>query len=283
MKSFFTRLLPVCRLFQVVAITVIGVVRCMYTFSRQGWSGELAAAHAGRWARTLVRRLNIHIVLYGAIPDRGVMIAANHRSYLDIVVILSHIDSAFLAKAELRKWPVFGFAAEKGNTVFVHRSDRYSRQSARRAILERLGRQISVVVFPEGTTYEGPGILPFKSGIFRTAAAGDIPVVPVAVCYDRKDAAWVGSDSFVPHFLKIFKNRHLKARLAVGPVIARSDPEILKTACRDFIEKALLTMERQGDLPAGIQDRRPKHVTPPPGKIPVNEHDRAFPPNRPLL
>ncbi|WP_027362459.1 lysophospholipid acyltransferase family protein [Desulfospira joergensenii] len=238
------------RLFLVLVLTVFRMAGVIAASLVRGWSGTRVAGQASQWAEALVSRLDIDIVLEGRLPNRGVLVVSNHRSYLDIVVILSHIESTFLAKAELRKWPVFGYAAMKGNTVFVDRADPKSREISRRQLAERLDQGISVVVFPEGTTHEGPGLLEFKKGIFHMAAKKGIPVVPVAILYENRAAAWVGEDSFIPHFLKIFKNRRLKTHMTVGPVLKEDNAEDLKAACHGFIDQALASKEDKKGKPA---------------------------------
>ena len=227
------------KLFWVMEVTVLSVLRLMAAVGAKGWDPSLVAGHAKRWAATLVHGLDIQIETSGAIPDHGALVVSNHRSYLDIVVILSHMDAAFLAKMELRSWPVFGWAAKKGNTVFVDRASAESRARAREALAERLAQGINVVVFPEGTTTAGPGILPFKNGIFHLAAKKKIPVVPVAVSYENPKAAWIGDDFFLPHFLEIFKSSPLKARLSFGPVIREEDGDVLKAAAQNSIQRQL--------------------------------------------
>lgn len=231
------------RLVLVVGITVFCLARLFAVTLAGGWSGSRVSRHAGRWARILVHTLNIDIRCSGKFPETGAMIVANHRSYLDIVVILAHVDAAFLAKAELRRWPVFGYAAQKGNTVFVDRSDRISRKASRAAILERLNQGVSVVVFPEGTTSAGPGLLPFKNGIFHMVSEQAIPVVPAAVLYPDRSVAWIGDDTFVPHFLRIFSRPGIRADLSVGLSLSGLNGGNLNTACHGFIANCLAEKE----------------------------------------
>ncbi len=228
-----------CRLFLVIGITMSSILRLAVTVSSSGWSPGLVASRARQWAGMLVKGLDIHIEQTGDIPENGVLVASNHRSYLDIVVILAHLKAAFLAKKELASWPLFGLAAKRGNTVFVDRSSAQSRTAARQALGEKLSQGISVVVFPEGTTSAGPGILPFKKGIFHLAATQEIPVVPVAICYENPKAAWIGDDFFLPHFLEIFKTSPLKARVSFGPVLRITDGDALRKAAQASVQQQL--------------------------------------------
>ncbi len=234
---------PYLRLIRVLALTVFHVAGVVAATVFKGWDPSRVAGQAKGWAADLVNRLHIDIQMEGRFPDHGVLVVSNHRSYLDIVVILSQIESAFLAKTELRKWPVFGYAAMKGNTVFVDRSSRDSRKAARKQILDRLNQGISVVVFPEGTTSAGPGLLALKNGIFDITAEKNIPVVPVAVFYENKNAAWIDDDTFVRHFLDIFKTKPLKSHLIIGPVLTKTNAADLKASCYHFIEQALASTD----------------------------------------
>lgn len=235
--------LPLYRLIAVLLITVFCVCRLIVACLIKGWTPQRVSHHASCWASVLVRHLNIDVTVNGTVPENGVMIVANHRSYLDIVVILSQVQAAFLAKQELRSWPVFGYAAMKGNTVFVDRSSRTSRETSRHELLKRLQQGICVVVFPEGTTSEGPGLLDFHKGVFHLAAQQGVHTVPAAVCYENREAAWIGDDTFVPHFLRIFRNRRLNADLTFGPVFSEQPADILREDCHRTIHDALLRRE----------------------------------------
>lgn len=235
------------RLFWVMEVTLLAIVRFSFTVRSTGWHPSLPASHARRWARTIVTGLDIRVTVEGRMPDQGVLVVSNHRSYLDIVVILAQVEAAFLAKAELKNWPVFGPAARKGNTVFVDRSSPESRTLARKALAKRIRQGISVVVFPEGTTSAGPGLLPFKCGIFHMAAGKDIPVLPVSITYETPEAAWIGDDFFVPHFLRIFKKSPLKARLTIGPLLSGDDGDHLRS--RAFRHIAAQLEAAEGGLP----------------------------------
>lgn len=173
LKSFY-------KLFWVLEITISSLLRLALSVTSSVWSPDIVAPRARQWAGIPVKGFDIQIEQTGDIPEYGALVVSNHRSYLDIVVILSHLNAVFLAKKELKSWPIFSLAAKRGNTVLVDRSSAESRATARQALAERLAQGISVVVFPEGTT-AGPGILPFKNGIFHLAATKDIPVVPVAL------------------------------------------------------------------------------------------------------
>jgi lyso-ornithine lipid O-acyltransferase len=192
-----------------------------------------------RLSGTLVRLLGVHVERSGRLPRGLCVVVANHRSYVDIPLMMSEIPSTFLAKSEIARWPLFGPAARLCGTVFVERDDRGSRKRA----LERLGALLDsgerIVVFPEGTTSTGPGCLPFRPGVFRLAVAKGIAVVPVAIAYRNARDAWVDDASFVGHFLERFDERRMRVVVAIGPPIFAGDPISLKQAAERWIAERL--------------------------------------------
>lgn len=180
-----------------------------------------AVRHGNVWARRLVRRLGVDLQVEGTPPAEPVFLLANHRSYVDIVVLLAQLPCVFLAKEEIRGWPIFGRAARQQHTVFVKREDKASRRAAREGALAAVRRGLPFAAFPEGTTFRGPGALPFFPGLFQVAARNAVPVVPVAIEYGDPSDAWVDDESFLLHFLRSFRRRRVAVRLAFGP---RLDP-----------------------------------------------------------
>lgn len=98
-----------------------------------------------------------------------------------------------MAKRELANWPILGLAAKLAKVIFVDRNNSESRKKSRYTISQTLQQDISIIVFPEGTSYAGPGILEFRPGAFEIAAYNNISVVPVAIEYNDKNDACVGN------------------------------------------------------------------------------------------
>jgi lyso-ornithine lipid O-acyltransferase len=170
-----------------------------------------------RWYYRMVNiicglRLSVHGV---ASTDAPVLYAANHVSYLDIVLLGAQLNASFVSKAEVRKWPAIGWFARQVGTTFIHR-----RKGDSHAQVKHLGARLAagdnLVLFPEGTPSDGTGVLPFKSTLFAALAfAGrSVVVQPVSLLYanDRRGElaqpayracyAWFGDgpdDDFGPH------------------------------------------------------------------------------------
>lgn len=133
-----------------------------------------ARAVAGRlpvlFHRTLLALAGIRVVRRGQLhPGRPLLLVANHISWLDIVVVGSLAPVSFVAKDEMRTWPVFGWLARMQRTVFIARDRRRSVGEQAGAIASRLAAGEAIVLFPEGTTSDGHQVLPFKTALFEAA------------------------------------------------------------------------------------------------------------------
>lgn len=223
------------RLLLMATLTGVALLRLRRARRRGAGRSHEAVRHGNAWARGVVRALGIELTVHGTLPDGPHLLLGNHRSYIDIVAILSKLPCAFLAKEEIAGWPLFGEAARLTGTVFVKRDDPASRKLAREGALAHLQRGIPFAAFPEGTTFRGPGILPFFPGLFRLAEQYDFPVVPVAIEYEDSDDAWVGDDSFLRHFLQAFRKPRVRLRIAFGPPMRARDVDDLHDATRDWI------------------------------------------------
>jgi 1-acyl-sn-glycerol-3-phosphate acyltransferase len=190
-------------------------------------------------ARLLIRLLGVDLHFEGTPPQGLSVVVANHRSYVDIPLVMSVVPSVFLAKSEIGGWPAFGTAARLARTVFVDREDAESRKRALTALGAALDEGETITVFPEGTTTTGPGCLPFRLGAFRLAAARNLPVVPIAIAYgDRRDA-WVDDTSFVAHFLERFRAPRMAVSFTIGPAFRDADASSLKDQTERWIRDRL--------------------------------------------
>jgi len=149
----------------------------------------------------------------------GMLFVPNHVSYLDIPVLATLRDGVFVAKSEVRCWPVFGFLAKISQTIFVSRT--HTKVLAERlAIANRLALGHSIFLFPEGSSSDGTGVLPFRPGLLSAALADDdldVMVQPVSIVYGpppdlqggprvagRADVAWYGDMELIPHLWRVF-------------------------------------------------------------------------------
>ena len=129
-------------------------------------------------------------------PRRPYVVVANHESYADIFLV-SHLkwEMKWLAKDTLFRIPVMGWMMRMAGDVPINRGNRGSAQQALDACRERLARNVSVMVFPEGTRSRNDELLPFKDGAFQLAISTGAPIIPIAIAGTR-DAMAKGSFSF---------------------------------------------------------------------------------------
>jgi 1-acyl-sn-glycerol-3-phosphate acyltransferase len=157
--------------------------------------------------------------------------------------MLAYSSATLVGKAEVLKWPVLGQAMKYGRTILVNREDMRSRIDTMRKIGESVTKGTSVMIFPEGTTSKGPGILPFKNGTFHVAAELNMPIIPCAICYKDVDNAWVGDDSFVLHFFRQMWKPFSRAEVRFGDPIFSNDFNVLKEETMLSIKRMLTQME----------------------------------------
>jgi len=125
------------------------------------------------------------------------LVVCNHRSAVDIPILLTHFGGSVLSRGDLEHWPLLGLAAQKAQTIFVDRESRHSGAAAIRAIREQLARGRTISVFPEGTTFAGDEVRPFNAGAFAACRGLDVEYLPVGLAYPP--GCEFVEDSFVAH------------------------------------------------------------------------------------
>lgn len=192
---------------------------------------------ACNYYKVLVRILGIRVRIAGEmVRDRAVLLVSNHVSWADILVIGSVAPLAFIAKAEIRKWPLVGITAELQRTVFVDRTRRQQTGDAIAGIVRRIAGGTTMVLFAEGTSSDGNRVLPFRSaliGAVREAGArseSGIIVQPMSICYTglngipmgrqyRPVIAWYGDLDFMPHIKGLMDSGAVDAVVTFGEPI----------------------------------------------------------------
>lgn len=190
-------------------------------------------------ARALIRFLNVKVTQTGKAQDGNYLFISNHQSYIDPVPTAQAVAFLPVAKAEVAKWPLLGFGVKVTGILFVTRESKESRADIRSAVRNALAEGKPVLIYPEGTTSDQPKMLPLKPGAFQTAAELGVGVVPIAVSYDDITDAWVGDESFIPHFIRSFGKKQMHIRLHFADPIFESDVEVLMEKTRVCIDEKL--------------------------------------------
>ena len=181
-----------------------------------------------RWSVQLMQILHVRVRLRGAAPElsaRNVMLVANHVSWLDIYLLNTARPARFVAKSEVRAWPVVGWLADKTGTLFIDRSKRHDTARVCHAMSAALNNGECVAVFPEGTTSNGARLQPFHASLLQPAVASQSTLWPVAIRYTHADGslntapAYADEISFAASLLRVTSQPVIYAELVFAPPI----------------------------------------------------------------
>ncbi len=192
-------------------------------------SAQRRAIITGWWARKLLRILNIVLSIHGARPAkdvRNLIVAANHISWVDIFVINATQPARFIAKAEIRDWPIAGWLSDKAGTIFIRRTRRSDTAKINETMHNVLAEGATIGFFPEGTTTSGDRLLKFHTSLFEPAVANAATIAPAAIRYRASDgepsaaAAFIGELSFAESIAMIISEKSMIAEITFAPQIA---------------------------------------------------------------
>jgi 1-acyl-sn-glycerol-3-phosphate acyltransferase len=188
----------------------------------------------GAWCSALLAMFGIRVTVEGPMPAAGVghLVVANHRSTADILILLRTFGGRMVSRKDLASWPLVGIAARVAGTVFVDRADAASGATAVRTIEHWLAERSTVIAFPEGTTFSGDDVRPFRPGTFVAAIRSGADIVPVGLAYAKdSEAAFVG-ESFPAHLARMAAADPSRVAMCVGRAIA-VDPKARAAPLRD--------------------------------------------------
>jgi 1-acyl-sn-glycerol-3-phosphate acyltransferase len=183
------------------------------------------------WAQLMARVMGMRMTVRGTPPAGAFFLVANHISYMDIVLLSAHVHAGFVAKADLRAWPVFGTAFGTADTIFVDRNRRRDVVRVMRDIEDNFARELGVILFPEGTSGKGDCVLPFKASILELPVRIGKPVRFATIHY-QTDAdqppppdvvCWWGDAPLRPHLWRLLRMRGFDATLTFGPEAIRAE------------------------------------------------------------
>lgn len=141
------------------------------------------------WQGNLMRIFGFRLRRFGTPLDGPTVFVANHVCWVDICVLHSQRVMGFVAKREIAGWPLIGWLAARGQTIFHQRGSTESLGGVLQAMLQRLRSGRSIGVFPEGRTRGGTEVGPFHARIFQAGVEAGVPVQPVALRYGERGNA----------------------------------------------------------------------------------------------
>lgn len=196
-----------------------------------------------RWSNALLALFGI-LVEASAAPSRaadgprGRLVVANHRSTIDIAILLRTFGGKMVSRADLSGWPIIGAAARSVGTIFVDRKSAVSGANTIRLIRSALQAGDTVCLFPEGTTFEGDEVRPFHAGAFIAALRTRAEIVPVGIAYESGSGAAFVGEPFLKHLermagadptrvvARIGEAFVVEERVRAGDICARARSEV---------------------------------------------------------
>lgn len=191
------------------------------------------------WGKSIIFFLGIKIKRNEIPENKNFILMSNHRSYIDIFLVAALTPAAMVGKAELKNWPLGKPGIKITGSILVDRSEMKSMIQTMNKIKESVTKGIPVVIFPEGTTYKGPLTKPFKKGSFQIAANAGIPVIPMAIHFEDENDAWVGNDTFLPHFFRQMGKPFTKVYIKYGTPVLDSDYKVVQNHTHEQIDAML--------------------------------------------
>lgn len=178
------------------------------------------------WFKLTCKILAVRIKIHGKTNfSPGTLFVANHVSWLDIITLLSTLQSRFISKDNLIHWPVFGWLAQSTGTLFIQRHKKFVLHELINTIKINLNNKQSVTFFPEGTTTDGRQAGHFYSSLFKSVSFAEYLVQPIAIQYMRYGqydpiAPFIGQDNFMSHLLRITKQSETNLLLSFTPAFS---------------------------------------------------------------
>lgn len=197
---------------------------------------------------SIVRDFGLDVDIHGqALP--GALIVTNHISWAEIAALAARVDADFVAKAEVGRWPVVGPLARRFGVILVARERRTQSGDQADSIRARLEAGRSVILFPEGTTSDGTGVLPFRTSLFA-AAEGAHAVQPAVIRYTypdgtplsplrQREVAWIGDDDLLGGAIRVARERTRLEIIFLDPIDPRQFPD--RKALADAARSAIVS------------------------------------------
>ena len=184
----------------------------------------LVVASETLWSRAVCRVFGVRLTVQGEIGPGPHLVVANHISWLDITVMRSFATMGFVSKAEINDWPVIGYLARIGQTVFHQRGSHDSASGVAAVMARRLREGGNVAIFPEGGILPGVSVKRFHGRMFAAAIDTGSPVQPLMLRYMRDgnhldDVTFVRGEHFVGNLFRLLRQRTCVAEVAVLPRI----------------------------------------------------------------
>lgn len=180
------------------------------------------------WSGYLLQFCGVQVHYSGVvITEKPVLFVANHVSWLDIFIINQRRATAFVAKKEIRQWPVIGWLVAWSGTVFIDREQRHAIKYVVLQVQQKLTQNQAVGLFPEGKTSDGLQVQAFHSSLFETAIQTTLDVQPVALRFYHggqrcTQVAFVGEQTLVQNVWRLLTRQGVRIECEFLPILSHA-------------------------------------------------------------
>ena len=202
----------------------------------------------GWWSAKTLRVMGIAMRVegrvQGGVQSAGVLLAANHVSWLDITALHAVVPQArFVSKADIQSWPLLSRLADAADTLYLERERKRDALRVVHLVAQALAERQTVAVFPEGTTSDGRTLLPFHANLLQAAIATDTPVQPVALRFSdageriSRAVEFVGATTLVESLWRVACAQGLVVHVTLLPARACGQADrraLAQTLCEDI-------------------------------------------------
>lgn len=222
-----------------------------------------------KWAQKFLHILNVKLSSSGTLPAchrQGMLLVANHTSWLDIIIILAAYPVRFVAKAEIGSWPALGWLCRNAGTLFIERKKRGDTLRINQQVGDILQAGGSVALFPEGATCNGEVLLHFHASLLQSVVTTETLLCPVAIRYSNRDGSRNTSVIYVDvtivqSLMRILAEPEIQAELIFRepvPGVGRNRRELARLAEKAIAQTlSLRVVHTVPEIPFYPPDERP--------------------------
>lgn len=247
-----------------LVLMIFAVILIYLTVASARQRQKAIAAAKGAIARILLRAFNIRLEFYGQYDDNAALVVANHVSWLDVILLVHKPKLHFIAKSEVKEWPVIGFLTKILGTLFIRRDNKFLVYRALPRAQKLVQRGESVMVFPEGTTTIGRDLLPFYPMMYEIAVREKGLVQPIAIRYWNSKgevslkAAFIDDDGIMDSIARLITDKVTYAQVHFLPCMDASKMDRKELA--EHTQKAIQTRLDLARPPEAAQRAEDKHL-----------------------
>lgn len=226
----------VCGVFTIILLGVISLA-ILYPFA--GRRNAHRVFMALRWVLLWIVGVKVSGPRFDKIGP-GILMA-NHRSYLDVLFVPTSDLFTIVGKVEVKSWPLIGWAAKALGVLWVKRESKESRTKTRDYIIAAIKDGQTVVLFPEGTSWEGPQMLPLKPAMFYESAKHGFDIYQWSLHFDSAKTGFPIGINFISHLWAVCCETKINAYVDVRAVpITHTDGDVLIADAQEWWKQSLL-------------------------------------------